>query len=226
MVVEQPDVAGEVVEWFLIVAFGGFAVIFVLAKLIELLRDIASRIVWLCTAPKPVAPAPLPVVVVHPAKPNYAFWNLYPPPPFEAPPLIELTAPPPKKAKKKNKKPKRPKEPPRGTPVRRYPGNRSWVPKTFHLDECAGGMSPLLRREGIDHTTTHGVGLIEASDSEQLRFATGERRMLVTFDTDFKALARQMHHSGILFCEGGPTRANQIEMLRHILKLCREASES
>jgi hypothetical protein len=38
-------------------------------------------------------------------------------------------------------------------------------------------------------------------------------------------LDKEMPHAGIIFCEGGPTKANQYEMLRYILKLRRRARE-
>ena len=46
----------------------------------------------------------------------------------------------------------------------------------------------LLRETGIDAVHTGEVGLATAADSEVLRFARAEGRIVVTFDADFHAL--------------------------------------
>jgi predicted nuclease of predicted toxin-antitoxin system len=59
----------------------------------------------------------------------------------------------------------------------------------FYADEhlprpvCQG-----LRRRGIDLLTTQESGNLGASDVDQLAFATGQNRVLITFDTDLLVL--------------------------------------
>ncbi|AOX01954.1 hypothetical protein BJP34_23225 [Moorena producens PAL-8-15-08-1] len=72
----------------------------------------------------------------------------------------------------------------------------------FHLDESvSNAISQGLRRRGIEVTTTSEVGLIGASDHEQLAFATSQQRVLVTHDDDFVVLHQTgITHSGIAYC--------------------------
>jgi predicted nuclease of predicted toxin-antitoxin system len=74
----------------------------------------------------------------------------------------------------------------------------------FHLDESVSNAIAFgLRRRGIDVTTTAEVGLIGASDPEQIAFCLSQARILITHDDDFIKL----HHSGINHC--GITYCNQ-----------------
>jgi len=72
----------------------------------------------------------------------------------------------------------------------------------FHLDESvSNAIAAGLRRRGIDVTTTPEVGLLAASDEEQLSFALSQNRVLVTHDDDFVVLhQRGIGHSGIAYC--------------------------
>lgn len=73
----------------------------------------------------------------------------------------------------------------------------------FHLDESMSNAIAFgLRRRGIDVTTSSEVGLIGASDREQLAFALSENRLLITHDDDFVAIHRSgIIHAGIAYCD-------------------------
>lgn len=58
-----------------------------------------------------------------------------------------------------------------------------------------------LRRRGIDISTAQEAGLCGASDADQLAFASGQGRVLLTFDSDFLALHQAgVTHTGIVWC--------------------------
>jgi hypothetical protein len=73
----------------------------------------------------------------------------------------------------------------------------------FHLDESVSNAIALgLLRRGIDVTTTAEVGLIGASDREQIAFAVSQKRLLITHDDDFVVLhSRGINHAGIAYCD-------------------------
>ena len=51
----------------------------------------------------------------------------------------------------------------------------------FHLDEnVSNAIADGLKRRGIDVTTTPEIGLISASDEEQVAFALTEKRVIFT----------------------------------------------
>jgi hypothetical protein len=59
----------------------------------------------------------------------------------------------------------------------------------FHLDEnCDPRIAAGLRLYGINLTTSIEAGLLRASDEDQLRFAAGQGRVIVTRDADFLRL--------------------------------------
>jgi predicted nuclease of predicted toxin-antitoxin system len=94
----------------------------------------------------------------------------------------------------------------------------------FHFDEhmdkaTANG----LRRRGIDVTTTFDVGLLEASDPDQIEFATREGRVLVTCDRKIGVYVQgQSKHSGIVILRPG---RNMIGPNVNLLsQLCRDSS--
>ena len=72
----------------------------------------------------------------------------------------------------------------------------------FHLDEkVSNAIAEGLRRRGIDVTTTPEVGLISASDEEQIEFALTEKRVIFTQDDDFLRLHQaNVSHFGITYC--------------------------
>ena len=72
----------------------------------------------------------------------------------------------------------------------------------FHLDEnVEGAIAEGLRRRNIDATATPEVGLLGASDEEQVAFALLQGRVIFTHDADFLRLHRRgAEHAGIVYC--------------------------
>ena len=79
------------------------------------------------------------------------------------------------------------------------------MPKTirFHLDENSSkAIAVGLRHHGIEVTTTPEVGLIGATDEEQVAHARLQSRVIFTQDRDFLRLhAAGVPHAGIAYCE-------------------------
>lgn len=79
------------------------------------------------------------------------------------------------------------------------------MPKTirFHLDEnCSKAIAVGLRHHGIEVSTTPKVGLIGATDEEQVAHARLESRVIFTQDRDFLRIhAAGVPHAGIAYCE-------------------------
>lgn len=75
----------------------------------------------------------------------------------------------------------------------------------YHLDEhMDGAIAVGLRRRGINVTTTAEAGLLQASDSEQIAFATFEQRVFVTRERGIAAeLPAGMSHAGIAIARSG-----------------------
>ncbi len=71
----------------------------------------------------------------------------------------------------------------------------------FHLDESVNNAVAVgLQRRGFDASVSSEVGLLGASDSDQLDFALRESRVLVTHDDDFLRLhACGVPHAGIAY---------------------------
>src|SRR5262249_33639542 len=90
--------------------------------------------------------------------------------------------------------------------------HRSWrrrsngrpMPRTIklHLNEhCDSAIAVGLRRHGIDVTTTPGVGLIGATDEQQVAYALGSARVIFTKDSDYLRLdASGTPHAGNAYC--------------------------
>jgi len=73
----------------------------------------------------------------------------------------------------------------------------------FHFDEHIDtAIAVGLRLRGVDVTTTAATGLMEASDREQIAFATSEGRVLVTCDRGIAA-SIVSSHTGIAIAQGG-----------------------
>ena len=72
----------------------------------------------------------------------------------------------------------------------------------FHLDEsCRFSIAKGLRLHGVDVTTSGEVGLISATDVEQLAFCHLRGRILFTHDADFVVLHDAgAEHSGVVYC--------------------------
>ena len=96
------------------------------------------------------------------------------------------------------------------------------MPIRFHLDEhLSPAIADGLRRRGIDCTTTRDAGLGGATDLEQLEFARRQRRVLVTHDSDFVALAAAgQSHFGIVHCRAGPRSVGRILAQLELIHLC------
>ena len=76
---------------------------------------------------------------------------------------------------------------------------------TFYLDEnLSPRVAEILRARGLDVVSAHEVGNTQLDDWSQLRYAAGERRVIVTADlVDFVNLAEQsiagnLDHAGIV----------------------------
>lgn len=82
----------------------------------------------------------------------------------------------------------------------------------FHLDEnVSTAIARSLRKRGIDVSTTPELKLVQATDEEQLAFASNEGRVLVTHDSDFLRLhEKDFHHAGIAYCRLGTRTIGQI----------------
>ncbi|AFZ33643.1 hypothetical protein Sta7437_0016 [Stanieria cyanosphaera PCC 7437] len=95
----------------------------------------------------------------------------------------------------------------------------------FHLDENVSNAIALgLRRRRIDVTTTNEVGLMGASDEEQLEFALRKGRVIFTQDDDFLRLHHAgITHAGIAYCR---QRSRSIGEIINTLTLIWEWVES
>jgi len=77
----------------------------------------------------------------------------------------------------------------------------------FYLDEdLSPKIAQRLRKRGIDAVSAFEVGNLQFSDREQLAYAAGERRCLVTRNARHfivlaqEAIRRQAPHAGIILC--------------------------
>jgi predicted nuclease of predicted toxin-antitoxin system len=95
----------------------------------------------------------------------------------------------------------------------------------FHLDENVSNAIALgLKRRGIDATTTNEVGLMGASDEEQIEFALIQGRVIFTQDDDFLRLHHAgITHAGIAYCR---QRSRSIGEIINTLTLIWEWVES
>jgi len=78
------------------------------------------------------------------------------------------------------------------------------MPRTirFHLDEhVPHAVAKGLRRLGIDVTTSTDAGLLGASDADQSAYALAQKRVILSEDDDFLALAATgVEHAGLAYC--------------------------
>lgn len=77
----------------------------------------------------------------------------------------------------------------------------------FYLDEdLSPAIARILRDRGLDTRSAHEAGMVGATNREQLDYAAGEGRVLVTRNArDFRVLAgrsiqEQRPHAGIVLC--------------------------
>jgi hypothetical protein len=75
----------------------------------------------------------------------------------------------------------------------------------YHLDEHIDtAIAVGLRRRGIEVTTTAEAALLQASDQQQITFATSERRVFVTRERGIAAeIPHGATHTGIVIARGG-----------------------
>ena len=94
----------------------------------------------------------------------------------------------------------------------------------FHFDESVPTAAATgLRQRGIDLTLPEEVGLLGASDSEQLEFAVSSNRVLVTEDSDFLALVkRDAAHCGVAYCRHGRLSVGQLIRALELMAQCYE----
>ena len=72
-----------------------------------------------------------------------------------------------------------------------------------------------LRRRGADVLTAQEADRCGLTDSEQLRLAHEDRRVILTFDDDFLTLAAGMTHAGLAFCSASKFSVG--ELIRALL---------
>lgn len=82
----------------------------------------------------------------------------------------------------------------------------------FHLDEnCDPRIAAGLRLHGVDVTSTPEAGLLGTSDGEQLAYAVGRGRVVITQDTDFLRMAAAGQESpGIVFYNARARTVGQV----------------
>ena len=82
----------------------------------------------------------------------------------------------------------------------------------FHLDESVeSAIADGLRRRNINVTTTPEVGLLGASDEEQVAFALVQGRAIFTYDADFLRIhRRRAEHAGIIYSHQGRRTIGEI----------------
>ncbi|NJL28578.1 MAG: DUF5615 family PIN-like protein [Thermoanaerobaculia bacterium] len=76
----------------------------------------------------------------------------------------------------------------------------------FYLDECIGvrTLRPELERLGMDAVSVQSLGKLGDTDSNHLRRATEEGRVLCTSDPDLLRLAAEgFGHAGIVYAKQG-----------------------
>lgn len=83
--------------------------------------------------------------------------------------------------------------------ARLLPGSAPALHRRLHADECVPAtLIVLLRRYGIDCSSTAETGLGGEPDDVQLAHARSQQRILLTFDRDFLRLSESARHCGII----------------------------
>jgi predicted nuclease of predicted toxin-antitoxin system len=101
-------------------------------------------------------------------------------------------------------------------------------PKIYIDEDVHDGLAAALRREGFDAISAREAGRKQASDLEQLEFATSEGRAILSFNiADYEALAEQYflegkEHCGIIV---SPRRYFR-ELLHRLLKLLHQVEDT
>ena len=97
-------------------------------------------------------------------------------------------------------------------------------PIRYYMDQhFPGPVTDGLRRRGIDVLTAQEADRCGLPDSDQLAFATGEERVMVTFDSDYLVLHRTgTAHAGIRMVPAGKVRIrNAGPNARTLARRCR-----
>lgn len=99
----------------------------------------------------------------------------------------------------------------------------------FYLDEdLSPRIAAALRKRGIDAVSAHEVGNTHMPDSDQLAYAAGEGRCLVTRNARHflalsrEAINRQQPHSGILLCSPRFTGAEFRSIAARLVQLAKQ----
>ncbi len=83
--------------------------------------------------------------------------------------------------------------------ARLLPGSDPAMHRRLHADECVPAtLVVLLRRYGIDCSSTAEAGLGGEPDDVQLAHARSQQRILLTFDRDFLRLSQTARHCGVI----------------------------
>ena len=92
----------------------------------------------------------------------------------------------------------------------------------FHLDEnVSGAVASSLRQRGVKVTVLAEVGLIGADDSNHLRFAVSQRRVIVTHDDDFTRIhADGAVHAGICYCQKDKYSIGELVRILLLIQEC------
>lgn len=99
----------------------------------------------------------------------------------------------------------------------------------FYLDEdLSPKIAVALRRKGIDAVSAHEVENTQVSDSDQLTYAAGEGRCLVTRNARHflalsrEAINRQQPHAGILLCSPRLTGAEFRSIISRLTQIAKQ----
>ncbi len=99
----------------------------------------------------------------------------------------------------------------------------------FYPDEdLSPRIAVALRREGIDAISAYEAGRTQISDSEQLAYAAGDNRCLVTRNARHfimlsrEAINRQQPHAGILLCSHRLTGAEFRSIARRLIQITKQ----
>ncbi|HUG91291.1 MAG TPA: DUF5615 family PIN-like protein [Planctomycetaceae bacterium] len=97
----------------------------------------------------------------------------------------------------------------------------------FHLDENVDhAVAHGLRLRGIEVTTTADGDLLGASDEQQIAFAAGEQRVVLTHDPDFLRLhTAGVSHAGIVFRHKDSRSVGELVRFLCLLHDCVEPDE-
>jgi predicted nuclease of predicted toxin-antitoxin system len=94
------------------------------------------------------------------------------------------------------------------------------APKLYLDENIPPLLAQQLRRRGFDVSSAHEVEMLGKSDEEQLKYATQNGRILLTFDTDFVSLAIRWlaegkRHNGIVI-----SSEYKIGQIDELVRLC------